>query len=162
MTTRDIEAFLIAALLHDVGHWPFCHPIEDMELDETIHHETLSAHLLADDELRTVISKDWSCDVEQVIRILNGETENVAEEILNSLISGPIDIDKMDYLPRDSANCGVPYGNHFDQDRLISSLTISSGNAQLAISDKGRTAAELMVFSRYVMFNEVYLSLIHI
>jgi len=156
VTTGDLEAFLIAALLHDVGHWPFCHPIEDMELVETVHHETLSTQLLADNELRTAITKDWSCDVEQVIRILNGKTANVAEELLNSLISGPIDIDKMDYLPRDSANCGVPYGNHFDQDRLISSLTISSENSRLAISEKGRTAAELMVFSRYVMFSEVY------
>ena len=87
VTTPDLEAFLIAALLHDIGHWPFCHPIEDMELDETVHHETLSTQLLADDELRTVISKDWSCNVDQVIRILNGEAENFAEAILNSLIS---------------------------------------------------------------------------
>lgn len=156
VTKEDLEAFLIAALLHDIGHWPFCHPIEDMGLDETVHHETLSGRIINDGELNTLIAQDWSCDTEHVVRILSGKSNNVAEEILNSLISGPIDIDKMDYLPRDSANCGVPYGDHFDQDRLISSLTLSPQTPRLALSEKGRTAAELMVFSRYVMFSEVY------
>ncbi|MGL6196965.1 MAG: HD domain-containing protein, partial [Thermoguttaceae bacterium] len=71
-------------------------------------------------------------------------------------LSGPIDIDKMDYLFRDSLHAGVPYGRHFDQNRLISSLCLNEAGDGLAISDKGKTAAELMVFARYVMFNEVY------
>jgi len=156
VTPTDIEAFILAALLHDIGHWPFCHPIEDMGLIEVTHHEHLVAELLESDEIKSLIDHDWSCETTQVVRILNGKSASVAEAILSSLISGPIDIDKMDYLPRDSANCGVPYGNHFDQDRLISSLTLSPSNPRLAISEKGRTAAELMVFSRYVMFSEVY------
>ncbi len=72
------------------------------------------------------------------------------------MLSGPIDVDKMDYLVRDSLHAGVPYGQHFDQQRLIGSLCLNEQGDGLAISDKGRTAAEMMVFARYVMFSEVY------
>ena len=72
------------------------------------------------------------------------------------MLSGPIDIDKMDYLYRDSLHAGVPYGRHFDQQRLLGSLCLNQAGDGLAISDKGKTAAELMVFARYVMFSEVY------
>ena len=72
------------------------------------------------------------------------------------MLSGPIDIDKMDYLPRDSLHAGVPYGRNFDQERLIGSLCLNEAGDGLAITDKGKTAAEMMVFARYVMFSEVY------
>ena len=72
------------------------------------------------------------------------------------MLSSPIDIDKMDYLARDSLHAGVPYGRHFDQQRLIGSLCLNEAGDGLAITDKGRTAAEMMVFARYVMFSEVY------
>ena len=75
---------------------------------------------------------------------------------MTSLLSGPIDIDKMDYLARDSLHAGVPYGRNFDQDRLIGSLCLNAAGDALAITEKGKTAAEMMVFARYVMFSEVY------
>lgn len=156
VSSADVNAFLIAALLHDIGHWPFCHPIEDMELSNIRHHESLATEILCEKDISALLESDWDCEPQKVTRILNGHFESPAEQVLNSLISGPIDIDKMDYLPRDSANCGVPYGNNFDQDRLIASLTISPADHSLAITDKGRTAAELMVFARYVMFSEIY------
>jgi HD superfamily phosphohydrolase len=76
--------------------------------------------------------------------------------LLHSILSGPIDIDKMDYLTRDSLHAGVPYGQNFDQPRLIGSLCLNQAGDGLAITEKGRTAAEMMVFARYVMFSEVY------
>ncbi len=72
------------------------------------------------------------------------------------MLSGPIDIDKMDYLFRDSLHAGVPYGRHFDQQRLLGSLCLNKAGDGLAVTEKGKTAAELMVFARYVMFSEVY------
>ena len=72
------------------------------------------------------------------------------------MLSGPIDVDKMDYLARDSLHAGVPYGRNFDQQRLIGSLCLNEAGDGLAITDKGKTAAEMMVFARYVMFSEVY------
>jgi HD superfamily phosphohydrolase len=85
-----------------------------------------------------------------------GTAHDPAGRIIQSLLSGPIDVDKMDYLARDSLHAGVPYGRHFDQDRLLASLCLDAAGTAVAISDKGRTAAELMVFARYVMFSEVY------
>ena len=57
---------------------------------------------------------------------------------------------------RDSLHAGVPYGQHFDRRRLIGSLCLNKAGDGLAITDKGKTAAEMMVFARYVMFSEVY------
>jgi HD superfamily phosphohydrolase len=62
----------------------------------------------------------------------------------------------MDYLMRDSLHAGVPYGRNFDQSRLVQSLCLNEAGDGLAITDKGKTAAEMMVFARYVMFSEVY------
>ncbi|MEZ6077076.1 MAG: hypothetical protein R3C56_15830 [Pirellulaceae bacterium] len=73
-----------------------------------------------------------------------------------SLLSGPVDIDKLDYLQRDSLHAGVPYGRNFDVNRLVSSLCVGQDGKSLAITEKGKTAAEMMVFARYVMFSEVY------
>ena len=73
-----------------------------------------------------------------------------------SCLSGPVDIDKLDYLQRDSLHCGVPYGRHFDADRLIEHLAVHPRRGCLAIGEKAKTAAEMMVFARYVMFSEVY------
>ena len=67
--------------------------------------------------------------------------------LLRSILSGPIDIDKMDYLDRDSLHAGVPYGRNFDRDRLIQSLLLNEAGDGLAITAKGKTAAELMVFA---------------
>jgi HD superfamily phosphohydrolase len=76
--------------------------------------------------------------------------------LVRGLLSGPIDIDKLDYLQRDSLHAGVPYGRNFDQRRLLSSLCVGPTGRDIGITVKGKTAAEMMVFSRYVMFSEVY------
>lgn len=150
------EAFLAAALLHDVGHWPFCHPIEDLGLAEVPRHEATAEQLLAAGELAEALADDWALGTAQLARLLTGDVETPAERLLVSLLSGPIDVDKMDYLARDSLHAGVPYGRNFDSSRLIHSLCLSEKGDRLAITDKGKTAAEMMVFARYVMFSEVY------
>jgi HD superfamily phosphohydrolase len=91
-----------------------------------------------------------------IARIITKKTETQTEKLLASILSGPIDIDKLDYLYRDSLHAGVPYGQNLDSARLIRSLCLNESGDALAISSKGRTAAELMVFARYVMFSEVY------
>ena len=91
-----------------------------------------------------------------MVDIIQRKGDGPAERILGSILSGPIDIDKMDYLYRDSLHAGVPYGQNFDAPRLIKSLCLNATGDRLAITKKGKTAAELMVFARYVMFSEVY------
>lgn len=152
----DAAAFLAAALVHDIGHWAYCHPIEDMGLPEVPRHESLVQGLVGGGELCRVLRDEWNLAPERIASLITGEAVDPAGRILHSLLSGPIDVDKMDYLARDSLHAGVPYGRNFDQPRLLSSLCIDSRDDRLAITEKGRTAAELMVFARYVMFSEVY------
>jgi uncharacterized protein len=151
------EILLCASLLHDLGHWPFCHPIEDMSLPDVPPHEEFAAHFLADDgELAGVLREQWHVQPSEVLEVLTERGDSKPLRLIRSILSGPIDIDKMDYLDRDSLHAGVPYGRNFDRHRLIQSLLLNQEGDGLAISSKGKTAAELMVFARYVMFSEVY------
>ena len=154
--TRDAGIFLAAALLHDIGHWPFCHPIEDLQLPGVPRHELLAEHSLSTPEMALILKEDWQTTPAEILAILNNFPGKASVPILNSLLSGPIDVDKMDYLPRDSLHAGVPYGRHFDRQRLLGSICVNRQGDGIAIGEKGRTAAEMMVFSRYVMFSEVY------
>ncbi|QDU98157.1 HD domain-containing protein [Lignipirellula cremea] len=150
------EQLIVAALLHDLGHWPFCHPLEDMRLPGVPRHEQFADRFLLHGEPAELLDQEWSVSPAQVASLLHGKPQDQASRILNSLLSGPIDIDKMDYLQRDSLHAGVPYGRNFDEPRLIGALCLNQQGDGLALSEKGRTAAEMMVFARYVMFSEVY------
>lgn len=152
----DAEVFLVAALLHDLGHWPFCHPIEDIHLASVPQHELFANSFLLEGEMADALRTEWNIQPRDVVALLSGKPRDRRQRILRSMLSGPIDVDKMDYLPRDSLHAGVPYGRNFDQSRLIGSLCLSESGEALAITEKGKTAAEMMVFARYVMFSEVY------
>ena len=153
---KDAEVFLAAALLHDLGHWPFCHPIEDIRLPSVPSHELFANSFLLEGEIADILRHDWEVNPRDVVALLSEKPRDQAGRILASMLSGPIDIDKMDYLYRDSLHAGVPYGRHFDQQRLLGSLCLNEAGDGLAVTDKAKTAAELMVFARYVMFSEVY------
>ena len=160
VSQHDAERFIVTALLHDVGHYPFCHLIEDIRIEGLPHHEALAAarigHSIEQSELAELLRKDWNIEPSEVINLLDGKTETSVDRLLATMLSGPIDIDKMDYLYRDSLHAGVPYGRQLDQERLIGSLCLNETGDGLAITEKGKTAAELMIFARYVMFSEVY------
>ncbi len=157
VSPKDAEVFLAAALLHDVGHWPFGHPIEDLHLPQIAGHEKLGRRY----DSRRAKSPTCCATIGSSIRPTSpisfpARRRHRAQRILRSMLSGPIDVDKIDYLTRDSLHAGVPYGQHFDRRRLINSLCLNEAGDALAITDKGKTAAEMMVFARYVMFSEVY------
>jgi HD superfamily phosphohydrolase len=156
ISVHDAELFIAAALLHDIGHWPFCHAIEDMRLPGVSLHEELAGQRLEEPEIAQALRQDWQIEPAELAALLRGEAQRRGQQILISMLSGPIDIDKMDYLFRDSLHAGVPYGRNFDQGRLIGSLCLNAAGDGLALTDKGKTAAEMMVFARYVMFSEVY------
>ena len=115
-------ALIAAALLHDLGHWPFCHPIEDLDLPGVPTHELFANSLLLEGEVGDVVRHDWGGNPRDVGALLSEKPRDASGRILASMLSGPIDIDKMDYLFRDSLHAGVPYGRHFDQQRLLGSL----------------------------------------
>jgi HD superfamily phosphohydrolase len=156
VNARQATALLVTALLHDVGHWAYCHPLEDLGLAEIPRHELLATDWIENSEIAEILRRDFQLEPDDVLRLLQSRPQSQAERILCSILSGPIDVDKMDYLSRDSLHAGVPYGRNFDQQRLIDSLCLDEGGENIGISDKGKTAAELMVFARYVMFSEVY------
>jgi HD superfamily phosphohydrolase len=156
ISPTDAELFLVAALLHDIGHWPFCHPIEDIRLSRVPEHELLASSILLEGEIADVLRDEWGINPRDVNALLTGKPRDRKTRILHSLLSGPIDVDKVDYLMRDSLHAGVPYGRNFDQPRLVQSLCLNESGDGLAITEKGKTAAEMMVFARYVMFSEVY------
>jgi HD superfamily phosphohydrolase len=153
---QDAEVLIAAALLHDLGHWPFCHPLEDIRLPGVPHHELFANSFLLEGEIADVLRDDWGLNPRDVVALLSEKPRDARSRILASLLSGPIDIDKLDYLARDSLHAGVPYGRNFDQQRLVGSLCLNAAGDGIAITDKGRTAAEMLVFARYVMFSEVY------
>ena len=157
----DATALVAAALVHDLGHYPFCHPIEDMRLEAIPSHEDLAGRMMGStrrkDSITRCLREDWGLDPADVLELLRKRRDDRSKmRLLRSILSGPIDIDKMDYLQRDSLHAGVPYGRYFDKERLIASLTVNETGDGLALEQKGKTAAELMVFARYVMFSEVY------
>lgn len=156
ITPADAEILIVASLLHDLGHWPYCHPIEDIQLPGVPEHELFANSFLLEGEIADILRDEWNMNPRDVVALLSEKPRDVRSRILSSLLSGPIDIDKMDYLVRDSLHAGVPYGQNFDQQRLIGSLCLNEAGDGLAITEKGRTAAEMMVFARYVMFSEVY------
>ena len=156
VTAEQATRFIAAALLHDIGHWPFCHPIEDIQLAEVPRHEQYADSYIQQEEIAQILESHWDIRPSEVTSLLRGEIQQASDNILLSLLSGPIDVDKMDYLDRDSLHAGVPYGRNFDRARLINSLCLNGKADALAITEKGRTAAEMLVFARYVMFSEVY------
>jgi uncharacterized protein len=156
VSPKEAELLLAAALLHDVGHWPFGHPIEDMRLPRVPPHEQLARRFIVEHDVADVLRNDWELEPGEVAALVSGTPGNGNRRILESMLSGPIDVDKVDYLMRDSLHAGVPYGRNFDRRRLVGSLCLNEAGDGLAITEKGKTAAEMMVFARYVMFSEVY------
>jgi HD superfamily phosphohydrolase len=152
----DAELFLLAALLHDLGHSPFCHPIEDLRLPQVPQHELFANSFLLEGDIADTLRNEWSVNPREIVSLLSEKPRTLKGRILSSLLSSPIDIDKVDYLFRDSLHAGVPYGRNFDQGRLIAGLCLNEAGDGLAITEKAKTAAEMMVFARYVMFSEVY------
>ena len=102
------------------------------------------------------LERDWGLSADRVADLICGRSSTKLDGLLSSIINGPIDADKMDYLERDSRHLGVPYGTYIDKGRFFAALTIDENAAHIALSDKGRIAAESFVFSRYAMTSEVY------
>jgi HD superfamily phosphohydrolase len=147
-----------AALVHDIGHAPFSHSAEDLFADG-IDHEEMSRRLLGTPEIADIFERHGQgLDTEAVRRVLSKTGQGV-ERLLSEIITSELDVDKMDYLRRDSLYCGVQYGS-YDLERLIDTLTPitdpEDGEWRIGVDHGGVHALEALVMARYYMFTQVY------
>ena len=144
-------AVRVAALLHDIGHGAFSHVIETI-LD--FHHEDFSVEAVLSRETEVgQILREFSEDLpKNAADIIRGDFRPKA---LSQLVSSQLDIDRMDYLLRDSLMTGAKYGI-FDLEWIIKSLEIDEENDRLYVSARGVYAVEDYLQSRYYMFRQVY------
>jgi len=138
------EALLLAILLHDIGHGPFSHALEKIIIENNTHEE-LSLHFMER------LNKEFDGRLRLAIKIFKGE---YPRKFMHQLISSQLDMDRLDYLKRDSFYSGVAEGN-INSDRLISMLDVK--NDQLLIDIKGIYSVEKFIVARRLMYWQVYL-----
>ena len=133
-----------AILLHDIGHGPFSHALENVLLPG-LHHETLSLHIM------NRLNKEFGGELQTAINIFTGRYH---KKFLHQLVSGQLDVDRMDYLTRDSFFTGVSEGV-IGYDRILKMLVVHNG--ELMVEEKGIYSIEKFLVARRLMYWQVYL-----
>ena len=150
---REHAIVRAAALLHDVGHYPFSHALEEIG---QLHHEDVAHPLITAGTLASILESELGSDAPaRIFELIRG----ISTSPLQGLISGSLDLDKIEYLKRDAFMCGVPYGE-IDVHRLMQSMLIvsdpESGKSAVGIREKGLSALESLLFAKYQMYRNVY------
>ncbi len=144
ISKEEEEATLIAILLHDIGHGPFSHAMEH-SIVEGIHHEHISEAFMK------ALNKEFNGSLTLAIAIFKGSYER---KFLNQLVSGQLDMDRTDYLKRDSFYTGMAEGN-INTDRIIAMLNVKDD--ELVVEEKGVYTIEKFLVARRLMYWQVYL-----
>jgi len=155
LSLEGVKAFLCAALVHDLGHFPYAHSLKELPLAD---HEQMTGDLVLADPLRKIIRESVGTDPELVAAIVDKHRAFRREEdhltFFRNILSGVLDPDKLDYLNRDAYFCGVPYGLQ-DIDFVVNKIHPHSTNG-IALEESGITAVEHILFSKYLMYRTVY------
>ena len=144
ISEEEEVAVLAAILLHDIGHGPFSHAMEH-SIVHGISHEDISLRFME------TLNKEFDGKLDLAITIFKGEYSRM---FLHQLISGQLDMDRLDYLKRDSFYTGVAEGN-VNSERLITMLSVV--NDELVVEEKGIYSVEKFLLSRRLMYWQVYL-----
>lgn len=143
ITEEEAEAATIAILLHDIGHGPFSHALENLLVH--VDHEYLS------DLFMQRLNQEFQGKLTEAIRIFNDEHP---KKFLHQLVSSQLDVDRLDYLNRDSFFTGVSEGV-ISSERIIKMLEVARGN--LVVEEKGLYSVEKFIIARRLMYWQVYL-----
>lgn len=144
ITLEEEKAVLIAILLHDIGHGPFSHALE-YDIVNGVSHEDISTYFMQR------LEKEFGSDITLALSIF---TNKHPKEFLYQLVSSQLDMDRMDYLNRDSFYTGVSEGV-IGSDRIIEMLDVHNG--QLVLEEKGIYSIEKFIVARRLMYWQVYL-----
>ena len=144
ISDKEAEGLYIAILLHDIGHGPFSHAMEH-SIVEGISHEEISLCFMQE------LNKVFNGKLDTAIAIFQG---TYPRKFMHQLISGQLDMDRADYLKRDSFYTGVAEGN-INSERLISMLNVR--NDELVVEEKGLYSVEKFLIARRLMYWQVYL-----
>src|SRR6266700_165167 len=156
----SIQTLVVAALLHDIGHYPFSHTLEELGYP-IIEHEKVGRSIIENSEIAPILERDYHLSPERVADFIDPPKAKplpVDDELLNSLLSGALDVDKLDYLPRDARACNVPYGG-VDVARLQESLRIHpnvQGQRRVVVTHKGISPLHSLLHARQEMFDNIY------
>ncbi|MEL6924070.1 MAG: HD domain-containing protein [Bacteroidota bacterium] len=143
ITEEEAQAVCLAILLHDIGHGPFSHVLEHTLVN--VHHESLSVLFMEE------LNEQFDGKLSMAIEIF---TNRYPKRFLHQLISGQLDMDRMDYLNRDSFFTGVSEGV-IGYDRIIKMLSVADG--ELVVEEKGVYSIEKFLIARRLMYWQVYL-----
>ena len=144
ITQKEWDGAMAAILLHDIGHGPFSHVLENT-LVTNIHHEEISLLMMRR------INEDFNGELQTAIDIF---TDNYPKKFLHQLVSGQLDVDRLDYLRRDSFFTGVVEGN-IGSARIIKMLDVRGD--RIVVESKGINSIENFLLSRRLMYWQVYL-----
>jgi HD superfamily phosphohydrolase len=144
ISREEEQGLLCAILLHDIGHGPFSHALEN-ELVQGVSHEALSLRFMEQ------LNAEFNGSLEVAMEIFRG---SYPKAFLNQLVSSQLDMDRLDYLKRDSFYTGVAEGN-INAERLITMLSVYRGN--LVVEAKGLYSVEKFLMARRFMYWQVYL-----
>ena len=147
-----ILSFLCASLLHDIGHFPYAHSLKELAMRE---HEEIAGDLIMHEPALKNAIEEIGASAEMSAAIIDKGLECDDEEVrlYRTILSGPLDPDKLDYLSRDAFFAGIPYGRQ-DTDYIITSLSLSDG--RLVLDQSAISSVEQVLFSKYMMYRNLY------
>ena len=153
VTVQDVNAFLAACLLHDLGHFPYTHSLKELPLKK---HEALTGEYILAEPLASLIKDALEIDPAIPAAIVDTTMESADPTVLffRNILSGVLDPDKLDYLTRDAFFCGVPYGTQ-DIEFVLSAI-YPHPERGISILPSGIPAVENILFSKYLMYKTVY------
>lgn len=156
----SVQALVVAALLHDIGHYPYSHTIEELG-HPILLHEQVGRTIIEHGEIATILERDYHLSPERVADFIDPprhRARHSGDQLLGQLLSGALDVDKLDYLPRDARGCNVPYGG-VDVSRLLGALRIHPnvhGQPHIVVTHKGISPLHSLIHARQEMFDNIY------